>query len=177
MILKFIGLLLVFTAFAGTGLYSAYRWEQRPRELKALIIGLNIMLGEITYGLHRLPLALKRAGEGTSNLSASRASSLFRLTSEYMSSSLGLTASEAWASSLGIYSGSRELSERDLIILKSFGDSLGNGGLSEQIKHINLALDSLKREIDTADEDSRRMGKVNRSVWMAAGACVVLLLI
>jgi stage III sporulation protein AB len=135
------------------------------------------MLSEISYGLHRLPLALRRASEGTSDLSASRASSIFRVASETMQSSLGLTASEAWLSALKVYDGSRELTERDLNTLKSFGDSLGNGGLSEQIKHINLALDSLKREIDTADEDSRRMGKVYRSVWMAAGACVVLLLI
>ena len=180
-LLKLSGLAMMFCSFNLVGAAAAFRVEQRPRELRGVIRGLEILQTEVSYGLTRLAPALGRVAEAFDDGALPKVQRFFHRVCQGLQASPefdrdAATAREAWRGSLEALGRDGCLSARDLTVLRGLGDTLGASGSSDQVRHLQSAIQALRSELETAESDALRAGKVYRSTWAAVGGCMVLLL-
>lgn len=180
-LLKLSGLGMLFCSFCLAGAAAAFRVEQRPRELRGAIRGLEILQTEVSYGLTRLAPALGRVSQALDDGALSRVQQFFQgvangLQAGHEYGREAATAREAWGWALEALQRDGCLSGRDLTVLRGLGDTLGASGSSDQVRHLQSAIQALRSELDAAESEALRVGRVYRSTWSAFGGCLCLLL-
>lgn len=182
LLLRLAGLAMVFCSFCLFGAVAAFRVEQRPRELRGAIRGLELLQTEVSYGLTRLAPALGRVAQAMDDEALGRVRQFFNMAASDLQASRDhsrdtVTAREAWDSALEGLRKDGCMSSRDISVLRGLGDTLGASGSSEQVRHLQSAVQALRSELEVAESESLRLGRVYRSTWSAVGGCLVLLLI
>lgn len=170
---KVIGGILLVAAFSLAGLSVADNYRRRPEELREILSALQILETEIMYGAVPLPDALQHIEQ----CSGGPIRELFAGVRAMLRSGQGLTAGEAWKISLAAVFPASALSETDRAILANFGGSLGISDREDQVKHINLAREQLKREEARAAEESSRCVRLWRYLGFLTGLAVFLAVI
>jgi stage III sporulation protein AB len=175
--IKLLGTSLVFISFYMIGLQAAYRWEQRPKELRALITALEVLQTEVSYGLLRLPKALERSLDSVRSAPAPGTRHVLQATIDRLLSGIGTTAGEAWQESLREAVAAYAFTDRDQSLLAGLGEVMGTSNSDDQVRHIGSSLASLRRELETAEIEGAKIAKVSRSTWAAIGGCIALMLL
>lgn len=171
---RLMGAGLVFTAFCMFGAFSAHRKEQRPREIRALVRGLELLRTEVSYGLTRLGPALESISDVLRSGDAPRIPVFFSTAATGLET---MSARDAWEAAIGDLRLTGCLSEGEMAVLGSLGDSLGRSGSEDQLRRLDHAVTNLKAFQAEAQEEAARMGRVHRSAWGAVGGCIALLLL
>jgi stage III sporulation protein AB len=170
---KAIGSVLLVAAFSLAGYAVADNYSRRPKELRDLLTALQMLETEIMYGAVPLPDALYHIAQ----FSKGSVRDLFAGVRATLLSGQGRTAGEAWQISLETIFPASSLSDTDQAILAGFGGSLGISDREDQVKHINLAREQLKREEAIATEESLRCVRLWKSLGLLAGLAVCLAVI
>ncbi|ACX64373.1 stage III sporulation protein SpoIIIAB [Paenibacillus sp. FSL H8-0457] len=170
--LKLVGAVLVLGAGTLAGFYQAQQFAARPRQLRELILALQRLETEISYGFTPLPDALERIGvslrEPLKSLLASAAL--------YMRPDYGLSAQDSIRKALGEYWRRTSMKSAEREVLEQLSGVLGTSDRQDQIKHIALAVGQLKHEEAAARDDQVKYEKMSKSLGLLIGALIVILI-
>jgi len=159
--------LIVYTCtLAGFAVANGY--AERPRQLRDLLTGLEMLRTEIVYAATPLAAALTSlrlrhpigkfflcAGEGIDALA---------------------TARSAWVTALDALSRDAALLEGDLAALRYLGDVLGTSNREDQERHLLVAIrriEALQRE---AEEEAKRSARLWKYLGVLSGITVVIII-
>lgn len=167
-----LGALLVFLAFGSLGLAVARNLVIRREVLRELQTALQLLETEIAYLATPLPQALHTVAAKTRVPTRV----LFAAACEALHSTPGITASEAWSAGVAALAAAAPLAEEDLAVLTDFGQGLGQGDRTDQVKKLELVRVQLRQLEEGAREDQARQAKVWQALGFLGGATIILLL-
>ncbi len=171
--LKIIGSVVVMLAGGLIGTTVARSYERRPRELRELRSGLQLLETEIIYGATPLPDALDRVAQSCRG----NIGYLFGYASKRLYSGEGFTAAEAWESALGSLSQMTSLNSDDLAVLQRLGSFLGVSDQGDQEKHMRLIAKQMTHQIEKAENDARVNVKLWRYLGISCAVVIVMILV
>lgn len=171
-LLKLIGAVIVLVAGALAGYYQAQQFASRPRQIRELILALQRLETEISYGYTPLPQALDRIGKSLRD----PLRNLFTDAARHMSPRYGLSAQESILKALNGHwkQTSMKASERE--VMEQLSGVLGTSDRQDQMKHIALAAGQLRHEEAAAREDQAKYEKMSKSLGLLVGALIVILI-
>lgn len=170
--LNLVGAILVLAAGTLAGFYQAHQFALRPRQLRELILALQRLETEISYGFTPLPDALERIGNGLKE----PLKGLFIAASEYMMPDYGLSAEDSIRKALNMHWRRTSMKSAERDVLDRLSGVLGTSDRQDQIKHIALAVGQLKHEEAAAREDQAKYEKMSKSLGLLIGALIVILI-
>jgi stage III sporulation protein AB len=149
----------------------AANYIHRPRQLRSLQVGLQMLETEINYTGTSLPEALERVAARLDEPIAS----LFRRAAEDFLQGDGDPFAYVWED---VWQGARDLlalSSQDGEILQNLGQVIGRSDLDDQLKHLSLIRAQLHQEERAAIEERDRNVKLWNYLGFAGGLALVLL--
>ncbi|ANY71927.1 stage III sporulation protein SpoIIIAB [Paenibacillus ihbetae] len=170
--LKLIGALLVIGAGTLAGFYQAQQFAVRPRQLRELILALQRLETEISYGFTPLPDALERISASLRD----PLKSLFAQAAQYMRPDYGLSAQDSIRKALEDYWKRTSMRNAEREVMEQLSGVLGTSDRQDQMKHIALAAQQLKHEEEAAREDQAKYEKMSKSLGLLIGALIVILI-
>lgn len=170
--LKLIGAVLIMLASTVGGWLKASQFANRPRQIRELILALQRLATEISYGVTPLPDALSRTGdplkEPLKTMFRQAAASMLPPSGKTAKESLHEAIDRAWRHT------AMKAPERDTMVHLAY--SLGTSDRTDQMRHIELAAQQLKHEEASALADQARYEKMSRSLGLLIGALIVILI-
>ena len=171
-VLKLLGAVLVLLSGTLAGFYQARQFASRPRQIRELILSLQRLETEISYGYTPLPEALARIGDGLKD----PLGALFRDAASRMSPEHATTAQDSIRSALQTHWKQTSMKRAERDILEQLGGVLGTSDRQDQLKHISLAAGQLKLEETAAREDQAKYEKMSKSLGLLLGALIVIMI-
>lgn len=162
-------LLLAGSTILGTALVG--RLKQREKALAALIQALTAMERELSFRLPPMGEWLLRAAEG----SPEPAASFLRDCGESLDRQEGRPLVQLWQEAA--LERLQVLNQEDLTPLLTLGTVLGRYGWEDQKKALAVAGERLADALAQAQEERQGKGKVYRTLSLAAGIFLVIILI
>lgn len=163
--IKFLGAILIISAFGFWGISKSERLRKRRDSLLLTVSSLTLLENEIDYSQKDIASALLSVG-------AVKGFPLFRdIASRLKSSSVYEAFSDALASS------DICLSKPDTEILLEFSQNLGALSKDSQIGSIRHAKELLHAANAAASEDYKKYGKLYRNMGFLLGIAVCILLL
>lgn len=169
---KLLGAILIMLAATVAGWHRARHFAERPRQIREMILGLQRLVTEISYGLTPLPEALKKAALPMSK----PLREIFEQAAGAMQPASGLTARDSLHQAIHKSWGSTSMKnpERDTMLQLAY--SLGLSDREDQLRHITLAVQQLKHEEATAQSEQMKYEKLSRNMGLLIGALIVILM-
>ncbi|MGO0123008.1 hypothetical protein [Desulfothermobacter acidiphilus] len=164
-------LLLLAGGMAGHGLSRDY--SCRPRELRALVSGLQLLRTEINYAVP-LPEALLRVGR---NLGGEVGELFDQLAARLKCGGAAQGMESLWAGAVEQWRCRLALKEEDWEVLGLLAGILGGTLREEQERHLALAQERLELALGLAEEEARRYIRLYRFLGWGAGLGLAVLLI
>ncbi|MCJ8011195.1 stage III sporulation protein SpoIIIAB [Paenibacillus sp. KQZ6P-2] len=170
--LKLIGAVLILLSGTLAGFHQASRFAARPRQIRELILAMQRLETEISYGFTPLPEAFRKMSDQLGE----PLKHIFKSAAGHMASGGGITAQESIQRSLheNWKRTAMKTPERDILHQLSF--TLGTSDRQDQIKHIALAAQQLKHEEVVARDEQAKYEKISRSLGLLIGALIVILI-
>lgn len=169
--MKLFGALLILAASGYAGILVAKTYWQRPRDLKILQVGLQLLETEITYARTALPQALAEIAKQTRPPVAQ----FFQEVSDNLLNGLGVTGQEAWNQSLVVLQ-ETALTKQDIELVATLGNALGRSDVEDQCKHLHLTQQRLANTITQAEQECDKNARLWSYLGFCVGALVVVLL-
>lgn len=173
MYLKFLGAsLIVFAAYIyGYNISSIYR--KRVCHLEDLLLGLEMFLAEVNYGLTPLPQAFINIGHRLKE----PVGNLFTDSAALMQKSKGLSARECWLKALKKNSATLELSREGMELADRLGHLWGKGDKNGQLKQIALIQELLRQALREAQKEYQKNDKLWKYLGLLGGLTLVIFLL
>ncbi len=173
MYLKFLGAsLIIFAAYTyGYSISSLYR--NRVSQLKELLLGLEMFLAEVNYGLTPLPQAFMHIGHKLKE----PVGKLFSDAAALMQKSRGLSARECWKKALKNNSGALEFSRDGMELMDRLGLVWGKGDKSGQLRQIALIQELLRQALREAQNEYQKNDKMWKYLGLLGGLTLVIFLL
>lgn len=169
--MKVIGILLILSGSFGIGFSAVRRLAGRVAALRAMTAALDILEYELEFCL---PSMQEWLGN-TARRSSEPASSFLRACIDKLRIEDGMTLSEAWSAAA-----EKELSvlkSCDIEIIMSVGLVLGRYDAESQRSTISAARVRLSAQMEAAQEERSRCGKVYGTLSAAVGFLLIIVLI
>lgn len=163
-------MIIACSALIGEIYGNAYK--QRTRLLSQLISTLQMLETEIIYASTPLPFLLQKVAKRSSTEIAY----LLETTSDILLKKEGYTFSEAWRMGIEIARRQSELKKEDIELLVNLGNNLGNSDGNNQVKHIQLTMEELRRNYDEAIQLQNKNVKLYKSLGLLSGIAIVVIL-
>jgi stage III sporulation protein AB len=170
--LKMLGSTMVIGATTWMGLQIAYRYQQRPLQLREIQSSLQMLETEIHYGLTPLPRALEKLAL----THRGRVGNFFATARKNLIHEPGITAREAWCKAIDMLWDQFALTDADREILINFGSTLGISDRHDQVKHVKLTMTQLANAETKAWEDKEKNERMFRTLGFLGGLAIVILL-
>lgn len=170
--LKILGGALIIMTCGIIGLEKSRSFSARIEQLRLLNAGLKMLETEIVYGSTLLPLAFARIGERFEGPVAS----FFQTVAQRLQEDVASGALGAWQEGLQELERKSSLQTQDIEILRALGPMLGNSGVGDQVKNLELTRQHLGQQYLAALEENNRKGKMWRTMGFLVGITLVLLL-
>ncbi|ACX52778.1 Sporulation stage III protein AB [Ammonifex degensii KC4] len=171
--LRWLGAGLVVLAGGMAGQELSRDYLCRPRELRGLLGGPNLLQTEISYATP-LPEALARVGKRLKG----PVGELFCLVADRLAAGAGGNgAGVVWEEALDSFRSRMALKEEDLEVLRLLAGVLGTSLKEEQERHLTLARERLKLALTLAEEEARRYARLYRFLGWGAGVGLAVLLL
>lgn len=170
--MKFVGALIIILGGGAVGFLLSKNYLGRLRELKLFLMSLQMLETEIIYTATPLAEAFLKI----SQMGEKEVKSFFAKVAYNLEKSNGQTAFEAWQKSLKEYYVFSFLKKGDIFILKNLGKALGMSDRQDQTKHLGLAREQLKMEVQKAEEEACKNVKICNYMGFLGGIALVLLI-
>ncbi|MCC3379731.1 stage III sporulation protein SpoIIIAB [Paenibacillus farraposensis] len=170
--LKLLGAALILLAATLAGWQRARQFAMRPRQIRELILALQRLTTEVSYGVSPLPDAFAKTGEPLRE----PLRTLFMQASRRMHPSFGLTAKESLHQAIEDSWGRSAMQQAEKEAMRQLAYSLGTSDREDQIKHIALTIQQLSHEEAQAQADQVRYERMSRSLGLLIGALIVILI-
>jgi stage III sporulation protein AB len=168
---KIVGAVLVVGSSGVIGNVVARGYSERPRQLAELISAFTLLETEISYAKTPLSEALVRSG-GYRNCIAGK---MFEMASCIIASG-DQSPGQAWEAAVGYAYSISALTSEDRDALLAFGAKLGSCNSTDQLRHIALVRERLRRSEAQAREKAEQTARMWRYLGLTVGAMITLLL-
>ena len=166
--IKYVILVLLFASSSYIGVLIAKKYQARVRELKEIKTSLAIFATKIKLTYQPIPQIFEELG----NKEQSNISSLFQTASKNMKE---LPAGQAWLEALD--NANTNLKKEDIEVLKGLSSLLGKVDLEGQVSEIELVDHFLDKQIEIAQEESKKSEKMYKTLGITVGLAMVIILI
>jgi stage III sporulation protein AB len=169
--IKIIGGILVVAATSWIGLETARRFQRRPRQLREMQSGLQMLETEISYVLTPLPKALEKIAQSIEG----HTGDFFGVVKNQIINNPGAIR-EAWGKGMDYLGEHCALTDCDQNILRNFGTTLGKSDRQDQVKHLKLAMAQLATAETNAWEEKAKNERMFKALGLLGGLAIVILL-
>lgn len=164
------GIILMMLLFSSSyiGLLMSKKYQNREKELKEIKSLLKIFSTKIKLTYETIPQIFKELG----NNKNSNISYIFNIASKNMQE---LPAGKAWIKALE--SQNTNLKKEDIEVLKGLSALLGKVDLEGQVSEIELVDNFLDKQIEKAEEESKKNEKMYKTLGITVGLAMVIIFI
>lgn len=170
-LLRVVGVLVILGSCRSISAMVAGNFIERPRQLRVLQLGLQVLETEISYANASLPEALETVARRVDP----PVNGIFQEAGRSFLSGEGLAFGEAWDYALRKQAPLLALQKRDLEVLRGLGQVIGLSNKEDQGKHLALARHQLQQEEQVSIEERERNVRLWNYLGLAGGAALVLL--
>lgn len=167
-VIKYGILVLLFLSSSYIGILIAGKYQNRVKELKEMKSLLTIFSTKIKLTYEPIPQIFEELG----NKENSNISYIFKTASKQMQD---LPAGEAWKKALDTKN--TNLKKEDIEVLKGLSNLLGKVDLEGQISEIELVDNFLDKQIEKAEEESKKNEKMYKTLGITVGLAMVIIFI
>ncbi|CAM5792624.1 MULTISPECIES: stage III sporulation protein SpoIIIAB [Brevibacillus] len=169
---KLIGAVLILFSASMVGWQIGRFYAYRPVQLRALLVGLQMLETEIVYGLTPLQPALLKVG----NRLPTEIGQLFQTAAGSLREERAQNADEALRLAIDRHWQQTSLRKQERDVLTSLGQVLGSSDREDQQKHLRLAVTHLRGLEEEARAEQNRYEKMYKSLGFLCGLLVVILM-
>lgn len=169
---KLLGMLIIVLSGTLAGFNKARQYESRPKQIRELILAMQRLETEISYGFTPLPEALNKMGLQMHE----PLKSFFISAANNMNPPQGLTAQESIQLAISVHWKRTSMKSAEKDILHQLSYTLGTSDRQDQIKHIALTAQQLKHEEASAREELAKYGKLSKNLGLLVGILIVILI-
>ena len=170
--LKLLGSTLVIAASTYGGFLIAKSYLDRPKQLRILIQGLQMLETEIIYSSRPLHLAMELIGKRIPGI----VGQLFLEMGKNLQQMDGESTFECWKRAIDHIIPKSAMKNQDKQILIQYGHTLGMTDKNDQIKHIRLTINQLTTEELLAREEQKTYEKLSKNLGVLLGLLIVILM-
>lgn len=165
--MRLVGAVMIFAVCAYGGFSLSDSMKKRCAYLKNAIAALNLLETEITFGGSRLSKAFEKLD------AAADTRGLFKAAAE-AAERVGIK--RAWKDAVKSKQSELRFTKEDAQTLMSLGERLGMTDTENQVKNIQYVKKRLELQLEGAEGEYDRMGRLYRNGGILAGTFLVLLL-
>ena len=154
------------------GLIYAKSYTERTKLLNTLMGTLQLLESEIVYCATPLPFLLKKISKKNN----SEIHRIFGKTVAILDEKKGHTFSEAWERAIKDETAYTVLKKEDIELLIHLGNSLGVSDINDQMKHIRLAMEEIKRSYEASIIDANKNVRLYKNLGFLLGITIVIIL-
>lgn len=169
-VVKYIGLLLIFISTSGIGVLISKKYSSRVKELTELKNSLNIFKTKIKFTYEPIPDIFSQI----SGMTNENISKIFIEANEKMKDK---TAGQAWIEAIDDIKSKLNLNEEDINVIKGLSKLLGKTDIDGQVSEIELTSSFIDVQIEKAERDRIRNEKLYKTLGMITGLTIVIILI
>ena len=164
------GIILIMLLFSSCyiGILISKKYQNRVKELKEMKSLLTIFSTKIKLTYEPIPNIFEELG----NKKDSNINNIFKVASENMKD---MPAGKAWIKALDIKN--TNLKKEDIEILKGLSNLLGKVDIEGQVNEIELVDNFLDRQIEKAEEESKKNEKMYKTLGITVGLAMVIVFI
>lgn len=170
--MKVIGCVLVITICMMIGRVMAGGYVDRVKNLQEVITALSLLRSKISFCQEVLEISFTDIGIACEN----KVGRIFLEVAEELKST-NIPVSEIWSNKVDEYFKSLDFNFDDEKILSDFGNMLGRGSTDEEVRNINLAVERLKTQLETAIYERDKYAKLYRTIGGIGGTALAVILI
>lgn len=170
--MKVIGVILFISMSSWIGFDMSFQLSKRTKQIRQLIQSLQILDAEMSYSQSTLQQIFTVISTKSSEPIATFYERLAEQLTEAVPDFLYI-----WSQELSFLQSTSALKGKELEVLEQLGSTLGQYTLTEQQKHLVLAMHHLQTELEEAYEQQLKYGKVMKTLGVLIGMFIVLLLI
>lgn len=163
---------MIILAGGSLGLMISHGYGSRPRQLRSIRSGLQMLETEIAFALTPLPDALKKIGD----IIGGQIGSFFSSVGISLDGDSSLSSGEIWERELSHLRENAFLTQTDFDILLCFGRTLGASDRDDQTKNLRLVQEQLLHQEAAAERLKEGNQRMWRTVGFLAGLAVVFIL-
>lgn len=168
--IKYVLIFLIFGIFTSIGNIYSKKYENRLRELEKMQNLLNIFKAKIKFTGQNIQEIFKQIYiDNKDNIGF-----IFKEAGELMEDE---NSFDAWNTSLEHARNSTSLQDDDINAIKVLGKMLGNTDIDGQISQIDLVSQLLREQIVQALEEKKKNEKVYKTLGLATGLTMAIILI
>lgn len=170
--MRLLGATLLMTASALLG-WAMGRWyTQRARQLRDIVLALQVLETEIAFGAWHLAEALQRAAAPVDP----PVKDLFLHAARKLTEDPSCSGPAAWEEALDVVSPVLALTRDERASLRGVGVRLGASDGDDQVRHLRAAWHILGRHAERAEAQRDQGERLWRYLGVSTGLIVVLLL-
>ena len=166
--MRLTGMFLLIVAGSAMGFYKAFELKRRIQEIIILQNVFRLLETEIYHTRSPVPLALE-----TVACRQPEAIQRFFDNVRYAMEQEYLPLYQAWELAVERFKVNTCLREEELDAVCSFGQSLGTGDATEQLKHFQLLQQRLQYALEQAEQNFTQKARI----WQYMGICVSMVVV
>ncbi|MDF2964175.1 MAG: stage sporulation protein [Paenibacillus sp.] len=170
--LKLLGSIMILLSATWFGFYQAQQFARRPKQIADMIRALQRLETEMVYGSTPLPDALLHVA----NTCPSPVHLIFSHVAEELLKAGGRSVQQIWQQTVNAVWKHTSMKPGEQDIVRQLGFTLGLSDVTDQVKHLRLAVQQLQGELESAQEDRKRYESMWRSLGLLMGALIVILM-
>lgn len=171
--LKMVGAILIILAATLCGYYLAKRLSDRTEQIRNLMMCLQLLETEISYGATPLQQAFQKIGQQHSGV----VGQLFQRCSKNFLELDGATTAQCWNDALSHIKPHSAFKQVEWEWLEHLGSVIGGSDRQDQQKHLHLMMTHLKKCEGEAREDQLKYEKMYKTLGFLCGAVIVILML
>lgn len=172
MLFKFVYSIIIIGCSSLLGFIFANTYVERTKLLNALLSTIQMLETEIVYGATPLPILMEKVG----SKSKAEIRKIFLSTADLLNKNQGQTFEEVWYYSVIKETKDTSFSKEDVDLLLSLGKNLGISNSEDQMKHIRLVQEELKRYYELALIEQGKNVKLFKNLGFLLGITIVIIL-
>lgn len=170
--IKIIGGIIICLSTYAMGLKKSALIEQRLSILDEFEKSLVLLKGEIKYAQESLPEAVSNVGQRTTGI----VKQFYNTLLDGISDGIELEFRKIWDENVNKCFTSELVSAEDINVISQLGGQLGHLDIEMQIRALDLCLNKLKERKENAIKDINEKSKLYRTVGLASGALITLVM-
>lgn len=172
MVFKFFYSIIIIICSSLLGLIHAKAYVERSRLLKGFLSTLQMLETEIVYGATPLPDLMKKVG----SKSKKEIKEIFFQVSDLLNHNSGASFDEIWSRAVVEKTRNTYFAREDVDLLLSLGKNLGISNCQDQVKHIRLVEEEIKRHYESALVEEGKNVKLFKNLGFLLGTAIVIIL-
>ncbi|AOY77062.1 stage III sporulation protein SpoIIIAB [Clostridium formicaceticum] len=170
MLVKLMISLVIIGCSSLIGIIYANTFIERTKLLANVLSTLQMLETEIVFSATPLPELLSKVGKK----SRAEIGCILEATAEILGKKEGDLFSEAWRKAVERESVSTVFTKEDIQILLALGNTLGISDTHDQVKHIRLAMEEIKRNYELSIIVQNKSVRLYRNLGFLVGITIVI---